>query len=80
MRPFPTPQDTANRLEDLRWMAETGECLSGAARRLGLPHETLRSFLMRRDRELLRVLTDRDPRDPNSTGALSAAVRRGVLV
>lgn len=32
----PLSTRTSDRLEDLRWMVETGECATGAARRLGI--------------------------------------------
>lgn len=53
------------RLEDVRWMAETGENLDGAARRLGLRVETLERFLERNDRAALKALVARRPRDHN---------------
>lgn len=40
-----TAEERDARLEDARWMAETGECLDGAARRLGLLPESLAKFL-----------------------------------
>lgn len=58
------PQTEA-RLEDVRWMAETGECLDGAARRLGLSVNTLERFLWRNDAACLRLLLSRQPRDHN---------------
>jgi hypothetical protein len=33
------------RAEDVRWMAETGECLTGAAKRLGTTAEALEKWL-----------------------------------
>lgn len=57
--------EMAARLEDARWMAETGECLDGAARRLGLTVNTLEKFLERHDKAVLKALVDRQPRDHN---------------
>lgn len=62
----PTPAEvTAMRLEDLRWMAETGEHLHGAADRLGISVDALEQFLLRYDRDVLATLRARDPRDWN---------------
>lgn len=55
----------AARLEDVRWMAETGEHLDGAARRLGISTATLERFLERNDRDALSRLIARRPRDHN---------------
>lgn len=54
------------RREDIRWMAETGESLTGAAQRLGLTHTALDKFCRRQGLydELHRMLA-RDPRDHN---------------
>ncbi len=46
-------------------MAETGEHLDGAARRLGISAPTLERFLERNDRDLLKALLARRPRDHN---------------
>lgn len=57
----------AARLEDLRWMAETGECLTGAARRLGTSVEALSRWLFRWDaRDLYQQMADRDPIQPDA--------------
>lgn len=61
----PTRDELAGRLEDVRWMAETGECLDGAARRLGLTRNTLEKWLARSDADALRLLVSRQPRDHN---------------
>lgn len=53
------------RLEDLHWMAEHGECLEGAAARLGITVGAVEKFLTRFDPELLRTLSLRNPRDWN---------------
>lgn len=60
-----TADAIAARLEDVQWMAETGECLDGAARRLGLTRNALEKWLSRRDPDSLRVLIARQPRDHN---------------
>lgn len=52
----------AQRLEDVCWMTETGECLSGAARRLGMSEDALEKWL--RDngrRDLSATLRAREP-------------------
>lgn len=51
----------AARLEDVQWMAETGECLSGAARRLGLAPDVLDRWLWRHAPELHAVFIRREP-------------------
>lgn len=61
----PTAAEVAARLEDCRWMAETGECLTGAARRLGLAHKTLEKWLGVNDPECLSTLLAHQPRDHN---------------
>lgn len=50
------------RAEDVRWMAETGECLTGAAKRLGTTAEALEKWLrlQRMDNERLTLLA-REP-------------------
>ena len=63
--PYPTKAAIASRLEDVRWMAETGECLDGAARRLGLTGNALERWLERNDRAALAALLARQPRDHN---------------
>ena len=51
----------AARLEDVQWMAETGESLSGAARRLGLAPDVLDRWLYRWAPELHPILARREP-------------------
>lgn len=68
-----TPEGEA-RLEDVRWMAETGECLDGAARRLGLSRGTLERFLERNDRACLATLLARQPRDHNRVLATDISI------
>lgn len=58
--------ELAARLEDVRWMVDTGECLDGAARRLGLKPNTLERWLERNHHKaLLSTLVARQPRDHN---------------
>lgn len=48
-------------IEDVEWMAETGECLTGAARRLGRNPEALATTLQRFGRiDLARALRARE--------------------
>lgn len=54
------------RLEDVAWMAETGECLAGAAKRLGITERSLERFLKLHDRGLLGALNANNPRDWNA--------------
>lgn len=68
-----SPAEAAARLEDARWMAETGECLSGAARRLGLTVMALERWLYLHDRPTLAKLKARQPRDHNATVEPGAA-------
>lgn len=58
----------AARLEDLRWMAETGECMAGAAKRLGVSESAVDNFLRRHcdDPELAALLMRRNPGSPTS--------------
>lgn len=60
-----SPSAYADRLEDVRWMAATGECLDGAARRLGMTRNALEKWLGRRDPAALSALIARQPRDHN---------------
>lgn len=53
------------RAEDVRWMAETGECLSGAAARLGMTTDALEVWGRRHDRASLALLIAREPKDHN---------------
>lgn len=69
-----TPAETAARLEDVRWMAETGECLDGAARRLGMTRKALEKWLTRADREALRVLVAHQPKDHNRFAAAGVSI------
>lgn len=49
------------RIEDVQWMADTGETLSGAARRLGLSVDAFERWLHRNAPELRRPLARREP-------------------
>lgn len=55
------------RLEDVRWMAETGECMEGAASRLGMQVKALEAWLRRYDPACLARLIAHRPRDHNRT-------------
>lgn len=57
--------DHVERAEDVRWMADTGECLSGAAARLGITPAALEVWGRRHDRESLARLIAREPKDHN---------------
>lgn len=54
------------RLEDLTFMADTGESAEGAAERLGISHDALEIWTRRHAPELWKRLVARDPRDRNS--------------
>ena len=55
------PRQQLMHIEDIEWMAETGECLTGAAARLGVQPTTLERFLYRAGRaDLYRVLKGRE--------------------
>jgi hypothetical protein len=58
------------RAEDVRWMTETGECLDGAAERLGICVHALEYWLRRHAPDLLPILRERNPRDHNAPGVL----------
>ena len=60
------------RLENVRWMADTGENLTGAAKRLGLTPSTLDTWLARHAPDIGRTLRDREPRDPNQRPGIEA--------
>lgn len=48
------------RLEDLRWMTETGENTTGAARRLGISTQALEKWCRTHTREEWQTLRSRD--------------------
>ena len=56
----------AARLEDLTWMAETGESASGAAHRLGLNRDALEKWCANNATDLWRQLMANEPRDHNA--------------
>lgn len=70
-----TPDQSA-RLEDLAYMAETGESLTGAAHRLGITPSGLEVWARRRAPDLLPVLRARDPHDPNQRPGVRAMQTR----
>ena len=74
-------QIRADRLEDLHWMARTGENLTGAARRLGMNRDALKRWLERHDHALLRTLVGHEPRDHNAPNGINfhASRQRQVL-
>lgn len=58
----------AERLEDLEFMLDTGECLMGAAIRLAMTEMAVETLLARAGRrDMLRALRARNPRDHNAT-------------
>lgn len=57
--------DADARLEDLRWMADTGEGLSGASARIGAKVKTVEAFLRRHDPDCLARLIAHEPKDHN---------------
>lgn len=58
-------QRDCERREDVAWMAEWGESLTGAARRLGIHAEVLARWLRVHAPEANRRLLAREPRDWN---------------
>ena len=52
--------DAAARIENCRFMADTGESLTGAAARLGITTSALESWLARNDHPTLLILAARD--------------------
>lgn len=57
------------RTEDVRWMVETGECLSGAAQRLGLTVNALDKWLRVHGlRDELATLASRQPLEAHWRG------------
>ncbi len=63
---MPTFIDVEGRAEDVRWMAETGESASGAARRLGLSFKALEKWSRRHAPEAWRRLLLNEPTDHNA--------------
>lgn len=62
---------TKARMEDLTWLAQTGEGLTGAASRLGIRHDALVRWCEKNAPTLLRQLRD------NET---SGTVRKGKVL
>lgn len=54
------------RREDLTWLADTGESLTGAAQRLGMRPGSLETWCRRHAPDLLQRLLAREPIDPNA--------------
>ena len=59
-----TTDPTLTRTEDLTWMAEHGENLTGAARRLGLNRNSLAKWAKKHAPEAHAQLLAREPIDP----------------
>lgn len=57
--------DTGSRLEDLHWMAATGEHAIGAAHRLGMTYKALEKWARKHAPHAWAVLLARNPRDHN---------------
>jgi hypothetical protein len=69
-----TAVDHRARAEDVRWFVETGECLTGAARRIGITRDGLEKWL--KDHSMhaeLAALREREPGDPFTSGRAKAA-------
>lgn len=67
-------------IEDLAWMADNGESLEGAAKRLGVHQRTVERFLVGRGcRGLLQHLRSNGPRDWNAQGVPGSPVRVGDI-
>lgn len=68
-QPLDSPPPSAfvheERIEDCNWMADTGECLTGAAERLDLSRNALENWLRRNDPDCLARLIASEPRDHN---------------
>lgn len=63
--------DQHARAEDIRWMTQTGENLTGAARRLGLTNCGLEEWCKDNGlRNEATILRSREPRDWNSRGVV----------
>lgn len=64
---------SANRLEDLSWMYETGESAMGAAERLGLEYRHLDKWARRNRVPFWGHMLTRNPRDWNEYAARRTA-------
>jgi hypothetical protein len=73
--------EMAARREDVLWMAETGESLSGAAKRLGIKVDALERWCDKNDmRDELRKLRSREPADllVSEHARMGASARRSA--
>lgn len=64
------PFDHTARIEDVRWMAATGEGLTGAAKRVSISTAALEGWLRKHDPATLSTLTAQDPLPLNTSRAL----------
>jgi len=64
---MPTRIDNQARTEDVIFLAETGEGLTNAARRLGLTPVALERWATRHLPEVLRTLRRNEPHDHNNS-------------
>jgi hypothetical protein len=72
--------DHRARAEDVRWMADSGECATGAARRLGITFAALEKWARRFAPDDWRQLVAREPSDPfRSERAKAAASARWAI-
>lgn len=67
-----TARFNADRLEDVTWMATTGESLTGAAKRLGISRPALEGWLRNHAPHLSAPLRSREPADPNQRPGIEA--------
>lgn len=54
--------DRKARLEDVRWLADTGESLTGAAQRLGITRDALEAWCRKYAPDAYHTLRAREPR------------------
>lgn len=64
-----TKATSEQRLEDLQWMASTGECATRAAARIGTTFKNLEKWCRRNDLALWHRLLGNEPRDHNARNA-----------
>ena len=76
----PRDEMVAERLEDLAWLADTGENAVGAARRLGVSHDALDRWCRRHCFDLWQQLRARDPKPLDQMAAATVEARRKVDV
>ena len=74
----PRDEMVAERLEDLAWLADTGENAVGAARRLGVSHAALDRWCRRHCFDLWQQLRARDPKPLDQMAAATVEARRKV--